>query len=196
MGSWLGVVREPLPLPLGLDFLVEPCLQAALPLVGTERGWCLRDVVLAADSPQGRRGLPLSSPVLAPAALPSLPTPPLGRDLAQEGPRADQGPFRLPDAGQARHHSACERADADPGRGGRDRPGQAEEVHRLLPRVSPGTRPWGRAGRAPLGWERAPFRRPETKPSGLALRLPDRHSHSLARPQVPRLRNEGGGFRI
>ena len=30
------------------------------------------------------------------------------------------GPLCLPDAGQTRHHAACERTDTGPGRGGRD----------------------------------------------------------------------------
>lgn len=64
-----------------------------------------------------------------------------------------QYPLCSPDAGQACHHSARERADTDTGRGGRDRPGQAEEVYCLLPSVSPGRRPTGVRLPSFPGWE-------------------------------------------
>lgn len=71
--------------------------------------------------------------------------------MAQEGLLADPEALCPLDAGQTRHHSARERTDTDPGCGGRGRPDQAEEVHCLLPHVSPGCWPHGRGCRLP--WE-------------------------------------------
>lgn len=78
----------------------------------------------------------------------ALPAPP-SRSACVLGPGLGRAlglthvPSASPDAGQTCHHSARECADPDPGRGGRGRPGQAQEVHCLLPSVSPRRGPCG-----------------------------------------------------
>lgn len=114
-GSGLRVVCLCLGLP-GWSFV----LRQPRPASGQQGGpWELWMLFYQLTAPKERRAT--SSPlVLALGALPPFLLQLCVGTWLGKACGLTLGPLCLPDAGQTRHHAACERIDTGPGRGGRD----------------------------------------------------------------------------